>query len=148
MGAVAESGREGAPVYSYVKSRGLYAGISILGQVFVGQYRLSISHSMSSSRSIPLDIERFDENAAMYHWPGVKAQDVVSTRTEAYLHGLCTDKSAYQLTGKVRVPREAAGLMEALKNAETGKAQVEKGDGLEYVEPSSVDQLDLHEGVS
>lgn len=32
-----ESGKERAPVFSYVKSRGLYAGISILGQVFVGE---------------------------------------------------------------------------------------------------------------
>jgi lipid-binding SYLF domain-containing protein len=42
---------------SYVKSRGLYAGVEVVGQVFV---------------------ERFDENAAMYHWPGVKAGDIVS----------------------------------------------------------------------
>jgi lipid-binding SYLF domain-containing protein len=32
-----EAGREAAPVFSYVKSRGLYAGVSILGQVFVGK---------------------------------------------------------------------------------------------------------------
>lgn len=36
-GAVMEAGREAAPVFSYVKSRGLYAGVSILGQVFVGK---------------------------------------------------------------------------------------------------------------
>ncbi|KAH8078603.1 hypothetical protein HD553DRAFT_277760, partial [Filobasidium floriforme] len=104
-GAVVESGKERAPVFSYVKSRGLYAGISILGQVFV---------------------ERYDENGALYHWPGVKAQDI--------------------LTGKVRMPREAANLMEVLKDAESGKAQQQNGDGLEYVEPSSIDQLDLNEG--
>lgn len=34
----------------------MYAGVQIVGQVFV---------------------ERFDENAAMYNWPGVKAGDVV-----------------------------------------------------------------------
>lgn len=32
-----EAGREAAPVFSYVKSRGLYAGVSILGQVFIGE---------------------------------------------------------------------------------------------------------------
>jgi lipid-binding SYLF domain-containing protein len=40
-----------------VKSRGLYAGVEVVGQVFV---------------------ERFDENALQYHWPGVKARDIVS----------------------------------------------------------------------
>jgi hypothetical protein len=46
------------------------------------------------------------------------------------------------------MPREAANLMEVLKDAESGKAQQQNGDGLEYVEPSSIDQLDLNEGVS
>lgn len=44
-------------MFSYIKSKGLYAGIEIVGQVFV---------------------ERFDENGAMYHWKGVKAGDIVS----------------------------------------------------------------------
>ena len=56
-GAAVEAGLEKAPVFSYVRSRGLYAGVELVGQVFV---------------------ERFDENAAMYHWPGVKAGDIVS----------------------------------------------------------------------
>ena len=55
-GAAVEAGLEKAPVFSYVKSRGLYAGVELVGQVFV---------------------ERYDENAAMYHWPGVKAGDIV-----------------------------------------------------------------------
>ena len=85
----------------------------------------------------------------MYHWPGVKAQDIVSRkRSDRAYYSIAKYNAISQLTGKVRVPREAAGLMEALKDAETGKAQLQKGDGLEYVEPSSVDQLDLHEGVS
>jgi hypothetical protein len=46
------------------------------------------------------------------------------------------------------MPREATNLMEVLKDAESGKAQQQNGDGLEYVEPSSIDQLDLNEGVS
>ena len=56
-GAAVEAGLEKAPVFSYVRSRGLYAGVELVGQVFV---------------------ERFEENAAMYHWPGVKAGDIVS----------------------------------------------------------------------
>lgn len=56
-GAAMEAGKERSPVFSYVKSRGLYAGVEVVGQVFV---------------------ERFDENALQYHWPGVKARDIVS----------------------------------------------------------------------
>lgn len=56
-GAAVEAGKEAAPVFSYVRSRGMYAGVEVVGQVFV---------------------ERFEENAAMYHWPGVKAGDIVS----------------------------------------------------------------------
>lgn len=58
-GAAVEAGKEKAPVFSYIKSRGLYAGVEIVGQVFV---------------------ERYEENAAQYHWPGVKAGDIVSRR--------------------------------------------------------------------
>lgn len=43
-GAALEVGIEKAPVLSYVKSRGLYAGVQLVGQVFV---------------------DRFDENAKM-----------------------------------------------------------------------------------
>lgn len=46
-----------APIFSYVKSRGMYAGIEIMGQVFV---------------------ERYDENGTFYAWSGVKAGDIVS----------------------------------------------------------------------
>lgn len=56
-GAAMEAGIEKAPVFSYVRSRGMYAGVEVVGQVFV---------------------ERFEENAAMYHWPGVKAGEIVS----------------------------------------------------------------------
>lgn len=56
-GAAVEAGLEKAPVFSYVRSRGMYAGVELVGQVFV---------------------ERYDENAAMYHYPGVKAGDIVS----------------------------------------------------------------------
>ena len=55
-GAAMEAGIEKAPVFSYVRSRGMYAGVEVVGQVFV---------------------ERYEENAAMYHWPGVKAGDIV-----------------------------------------------------------------------
>ncbi|KAJ9104653.1 hypothetical protein QFC21_002151 [Naganishia friedmannii] len=105
IGATAEAGLERAPVFSYIRSRGFYAGVSIMGQVF---------------------IERFEENAAMYHWPGIKGADI--------------------LTGKVPVPREAASLMEALKDAETGKAQKMKGDGLDLVVPEGASEIVLEDG--
>ncbi|BEI87847.1 uncharacterized protein CcaverHIS019_0105650 [Cutaneotrichosporon cavernicola] len=89
-GAGVEAGREAAPVFSYVKSRGMYAGVEVVGQVFVS---------------------RFDENAEMYHWPGVKAGDI--------------------LTGKVKMPREAAELQSALEDAASGRAQVSQGNDLD-----------------
>ena len=55
-GAAMEAGIEKAPVFSYVRSRGMYAGVEVVGQVFVS---------------------RFEENAAMYHWPGITAGDIV-----------------------------------------------------------------------
>ncbi|GMK59975.1 hypothetical protein CspeluHIS016_0901920 [Cutaneotrichosporon spelunceum] len=72
---------KGPEVYVYMHSRGAYFGLEVVGTVFVS---------------------RADENAAMYHWPGIKASDI--------------------LRGKVRVPQEAANLMQALRAAETGEA--------------------------
>ncbi|ORX40935.1 hypothetical protein BD324DRAFT_28917 [Kockovaella imperatae] len=85
-GRAVEAGIEKAPVLSYVRSKGMYAGVELVGQVFV---------------------ERFDENANMYHWPGVKAGDI--------------------LAGKVKVPQEAGNLIMALMEAESGRAQQETG---------------------
>ncbi|WWC67199.1 uncharacterized protein I206_101106 [Kwoniella pini CBS 10737] len=104
-GAAVEAGKERAPLFSYVKSRGVYAGVEVVGQVFV---------------------ERFDENGAMYHWPGVKAGDILS--------------------GKVKVPLEAASLQSALKDAETGRAQALKGDSLDIVVLENSQDLDLADG--
>ncbi|WVQ94285.1 hypothetical protein IAU59_001364 [Kwoniella sp. CBS 9459] len=104
-GAAVEAGMEKAPLFSYVKSRGVYAGVEIVGQVFV---------------------ERFDENGAMYHWPGVKAGDI--------------------LAGKVKVPLEAANLHAALRDAETGRAQAQKGDSLDIVVQETAPDLELNEG--
>lgn len=53
-----------------------------------------------------------------------------------------------QLTGKVAVPREAASLMEALKDAESGRAQRRNGDELDVVVPEGVSELVLEDGVS
>ncbi len=57
-GAALEAGIEKSPVFSYIRSRGMYAGVEIVGQVFVSRYM---------------------ENEAMYHWPGIKAGDIVSS---------------------------------------------------------------------
>ncbi|KAK4687017.1 SH3 domain-containing YSC84-like protein 1, partial [Tremellales sp. Uapishka_1] len=107
MGAAIEGGFEKSPVFSYIRSKGFYAGVELVGQVFV---------------------ERYDENARMYNWPGVKAGDI--------------------LHGKVKVPFEAANLQQALKDAESGKAQKEKGDFLDMVVEDNGENLDLQEGVS
>jgi lipid-binding SYLF domain-containing protein len=47
----------GPEVYAYMHSRGAYFGVEVVGTVFVS---------------------RADENATMYHWPGIKASDIVS----------------------------------------------------------------------
>ncbi|EIW70595.1 hypothetical protein TREMEDRAFT_14638, partial [Tremella mesenterica DSM 1558] len=104
-GAAVEAGKETAPVFSYVRSRGMYAGVEVVGQVFV---------------------ERFEENATMYHWPGVKAGDI--------------------LAGKVKVPREAESLMHALHDAETGVAQAQQGDALDVVIIDDPDAVELSDG--
>lgn len=48
-----------AAVFSYMKARGAYFGIEVVGTVFVS---------------------RQEENARMYHWPEVRAADIVSGR--------------------------------------------------------------------
>jgi hypothetical protein len=123
-GAAVEAGRERAPVFSYVRSRGMYAGVEVVGQVFV---------------------ERFDENAAMYHWPGIKAGDIVSDAPLRF-PSCPAELITSQLSGKVRVPVEAVNLMSALKDAESGVAQRQKGDALDVVVPEGVDLLDLNDG--
>ncbi|KAJ9113202.1 hypothetical protein QFC22_006041 [Naganishia vaughanmartiniae] len=131
IGATAEAGLERAPVFSYIRSRGFYAGVSIMGQVFIGRHRTIRLRKIASLTIIALLLlcertERFEENGAMYHWPGIKGADI--------------------LTGKVPVPREAASLMEALKDAETGKAQKMKGDGLDLVVPEGASEIVLEDG--
>ncbi|GAA5916741.1 lipid-binding SYLF domain-containing protein [Sporobolomyces salmoneus] len=61
-GASAESGFDRTPVYSYVRSRGLYAGIEILANAFLC---------------------RFDENERVYHWKGITQKDVLTGQTRA-----------------------------------------------------------------
>lgn len=59
-GASAEAGTDRTPVFSYVRSRGFYAGIEILANAFIC---------------------RFDENERVYHWNGITQKDVVSDCT-------------------------------------------------------------------
>lgn len=44
-------------MYSYTRSRGLYAGVELVGQAFLC---------------------RWDENERLYFWPGVTQKDIVS----------------------------------------------------------------------
>ncbi|CDZ97995.1 Uncharacterized conserved protein [Phaffia rhodozyma] len=106
-GAAVEAGLEKAAVFSYVNSRGFYAGVQLVGQVFV---------------------DRFDENARMYNWPGIKAADILS--------------------GRVKVPYEAKSLQIALQEATSGRAQTLKHSTLDVVElvPEIPDTLILEDG--
>ncbi|GAA5928908.1 lipid-binding SYLF domain-containing protein [Sporobolomyces koalae] len=61
-GASIESGLDKTPVLSYVRSRGLYAGIEILANAFLC---------------------RFDENERVYHWKGITQKDVLTGQTRA-----------------------------------------------------------------
>ncbi|TXT07087.1 hypothetical protein VHUM_03257 [Vanrija humicola] len=107
-GAAVEAGKEKAPVFSYINSRGLYAGVEVVGQAF---------------------FSRTEENGMMYHWPGVKASDI--------------------LGGKVPVPREAYNLVDALKDAESGAAQrrvVTASEDIEEQMAEGLSHLELEEG--
>lgn len=53
--------RKPSPVYSYVNSRGFYAGIEISGQVF---------------------LDRIDENERFYYWPGIKARNILENQVK------------------------------------------------------------------
>jgi lipid-binding SYLF domain-containing protein len=52
-----ETGKELSPVWSYVKSKGFYAGVEVNGTIL---------------------ISRTDEMARFYQWDGIKAEDVLS----------------------------------------------------------------------
>lgn len=54
-GISGEMGFDRIPVYSYVRSRGLYGGVEAMAQAF---------------------LHRFDENERIYYWPGVTASDI------------------------------------------------------------------------
>lgn len=56
-----EFNKKVAPIYSYVNSRGFYAGIEVTGQVF---------------------LDRFDENERVYYWPGIKAGDILDGKVK------------------------------------------------------------------
>lgn len=56
-GLSAEAGLDKAPIYSYVRTRGAYAGVELMGQIF---------------------FHRFDENERFYYWPGITAKDILS----------------------------------------------------------------------
>lgn len=56
-GLSAEAGLDRAPIYSYVRTRGAYAGVELMGQVF---------------------FHRFDENERFYYWPGISTRDVLT----------------------------------------------------------------------
>lgn len=59
-GTSAESGlnkSNRAAIYSYVRTRGMYAGVELMGQAF---------------------LSRFDENERFYYWPGITARDILT----------------------------------------------------------------------
>ncbi|GAA5896947.1 hypothetical protein JCM8208_006120 [Rhodotorula glutinis] len=61
-GTSIEMGIDRQPVMSYVKTRGLYAGVELVGQAI---------------------LYRFDEAERVYFWPGITQKDILSGRTRA-----------------------------------------------------------------
>ncbi|GAA6056702.1 hypothetical protein JCM3770_006474 [Rhodotorula araucariae] len=61
-GTSIEVGVDRQPVLSYIKTRGLYAGVELVGQAF---------------------LYRFDEAERVYFWPGIEQKDILSGRTRA-----------------------------------------------------------------
>ncbi|SPO22114.1 uncharacterized protein UTRI_02119_B [Ustilago trichophora] len=58
-GISGEMGIDRSPVFSYVRSRGLYGGVEAMAQAF---------------------LHRFDENERIYYWPGITAADILEGR--------------------------------------------------------------------
>lgn len=54
-GISGEMGIDRSPVFSYVRSRGLYGGVEAMAQAF---------------------LHRFDENERVYYWPGITPRDI------------------------------------------------------------------------
>lgn len=129
-GAAVELGLDRSPVLSYVRSRGLYAGVELVAQVF---------------------ITRTEENEKMYNWPYVPSPHPRERERERE-----TDEKDWNyrgvkpgdiLTGKVKIPSLSAGLHKALQDAETGVAQRMRGNELEFEEPCpDIGDLELEEG--
>ncbi|GJN89346.1 hypothetical protein Rhopal_002326-T1 [Rhodotorula paludigena] len=61
-GASIEVGVDKQPVLSYIRTRGLYAGVELVGQAF---------------------LSRWDENERVYYWPGITQKDILTGRTRA-----------------------------------------------------------------
>lgn len=55
-GISGELGIDRSPIFSYVRSRGLYGGVEAMAQAF---------------------LHRFDENERIYYWPGITARDIL-----------------------------------------------------------------------
>ena len=118
-GMSAETGlKHRTPVFSYVVTKGFYAGVGIVGQAFIDRWGILDRNAVSQADSRG----SFDENERVYHWPGIKAGDIFD--------------------GKVRRPPESASLYKALIDAEMGVAQ---GGNLEW-DNQEVKALDLLEG--
>lgn len=90
---------------------------------------------------------RTEENETTYYWPGVKPIDIVRQSNPSNLspeHTLTNSQStSSQLSGKVKMPAEAASLQAALHDAESGAAQAQnpnEDDGI--VDISSVELED------
>ncbi|GAA6027250.1 hypothetical protein JCM8097_002525 [Rhodosporidiobolus ruineniae] len=93
-GAIAEAGKDRTAIFSFVRSRGFYAGAEAIAQAW---------------------FYRFDEAQRAYGCMGITQKDI--------------------LTGHFRPTPEAAPLLQALRDAETGYAQRLHGAEFEYEQP-------------
>lgn len=111
-----------APIFSYVQSRGFYAGISLVGQAF---------------------LDRFDENERVYQSVLVFGEAALKALPDGFV--ICSwegIKAGDIFDGKVRRPPESKAFYTALLDAETGAAQ---GANLEW-DTDEVKSIELEAG--
>ncbi|SCV74267.1 BQ2448_6699 [Microbotryum intermedium] len=107
-GAVAETGKSRVPILSYI-AHAPPPSVHVLPAVRNrGMYA-------GFEAVAQVYVTRTEENENAYFWPGITPRDI--------------------LTGKVRAPREAEALHQALEAAETGEAQRVNGDEFEFEQP-------------
>ncbi|GAA6027251.1 hypothetical protein JCM8097_002526 [Rhodosporidiobolus ruineniae] len=126
-GISAESGVDRQPVLSYVRTRGLYAGVEVVAQAF---------------------LSRFDENERVYFWPGIIQGDILAGRVRLPREAECL-LSALDDAESGRAQRAHGAENEFEEDGfpweEVDGSSIELGAGETLKLPPTPDQLEREE---